>query len=481
MERGKLLVVEDDEELCRQYRWTFPEYRVLTAPDRQSALTVFGRERPPVAIIDLGLPPDPTGAGEGLTLLRELLDIAPDTKVIIATASEETTHALQAIRLGAVDLFQKPCDLEVLRIILGRVFNLARLEVQNRRINERPPASSIADIVTGDAEMLRLCVSVERLAGTSVTVLILGESGTGKEALAHALHRLGPRRHQPFVAINCAAIPETLLESELFGHERGAFTGAFKQTIGKIESAHRGTLFLDEIGDLPSILQVKLLRFLQNQIIERVGGRQPIQLDVRIVCATNQDLEARMREGVFREDLFYRLNEVTLRVPPLRDRVGDSALLANLFLRRFAAQFGRRIRGYTADAIGAIAAYRWPGNVRELENRVKRAVVMSDGRLINASDLELAAPAVDASHLDIRTARLRAEREVIQKALSRSNGTISTAAKLLGVSRPTLYALLGTHGLATASESRQANGIAGALGLEASEASAASEQWQHEP
>ena len=476
MERGKLLVVEDDEGLCRQYRWAFREYQVFTTLTRKSAQALFARERPPVAIIDLGLPPDPAGTSEGLSLLRELLSAAPETKVIIATASEDTAPALQAIALGAADFFRKPCDIEVLRIILERVFNLSRLESQNHRAAERPGPSRIADIVTRDPQILKLCASVERLAATNVTVLILGESGTGKEAIAQALHRLGPRANQPFVAINCAAIPETLLESELFGHERGAFTGAVKQTIGKIESAHRGTLFLDEIGDLPPLLQVKLLRFLQNQIIERIGGRQQIQLDVRIVCATNQDLEAKMQEGRFRDDLFYRLNEVTLRVPPLRERAGDAALLANFFLQKFAAQFRRRIRGYTADAISAIASYRWPGNVRELENRVKRAVIMSDGRLISSSDLELA-PAADANHLDIRTARLRAEREVVQKALSQSNGTISTAAKLLGISRPTLYALLETHGLAPASESRSVSGVAGAVPLDVSNESERSPQW----
>jgi two-component system NtrC family response regulator len=292
-------------------------------------------------------------------------------------------------------------------------------------------------------------------------VLILGESGTGKEALAHALHELGPRADRPFIPLNCAAIPETLLESELFGHERGAFTGAIKQTIGKVESANRGTLFLDEIGDLPPMLQVKLLRFLQDQVIERIGGRHPIQVDVRIVCATNQDLEAKMRQGSFREDLFYRLNAVTLRVPPLRDRAGDPVLLASFFLRKFAAQFGRRIKGFSADAIAAMSAYYWPGNVRDLENRVKRAVVMSEGRLIVASDLELPTAedgiaTDDGLQLDLRKARMRAEREVVQKAMTQSNGTISTAAKLLGISRPTLYALLETHGLGSISDGGQA-------------------------
>ncbi|HKS87814.1 MAG TPA: PEP-CTERM-box response regulator transcription factor [Stellaceae bacterium] len=458
MERAKLLIVDDDEGLCRQYRWAFPEYQLFTGHTRQAGRVLFARERPPVAIVDLGLPPDPSGASEGMALVRELLSMAPDLKVVIATANDDATHALQAVTIGAFDFFQKPVDNEVLRVILGRAYNLSRLERESRLLSERPGPSPIEQIITADEQMLRLCRSVERLAAANVTVLLLGDSGTGKEALAHALHELGPRAHRPFVAINCAAIPETLLESELFGHERGAFTGAIKQTIGKVESAHRGTLFLDEIGDLPPMLQVKLLRFLQDQVVERVGGRHPIQVDVRIVCATNQDLEAKMREGLFREDLFYRLNEVMLRVPPLRERPGDASLLANFFLRRFTVQFGRRIRGFTADAIAAIAAYGWPGNVRELENRVKRAVVMSDGRLITVGDLELAPPAADGLQLNIRTARMRAEREVVQRALSQSNGTISTAAKLLGISRPTLYALLETHGLGTAADARHPDG-----------------------
>ena len=458
MNKAKLLVIDDDEGLCRQYRWALPEYHVFTGQTRQAGRTLFARERPPVAIVDLGLPPDPAGASEGLALVRELLGVAPDTKIIIATASDDKKHALQAVALGASDFFHKPVDHDVLRVILERTYNLSRLESESRRLKDVPGPSPIENILTADEQMLKLCRSVERLAASTVSVLILGESGTGKEGLAHALHHLGPRAGRQFVALNCAAIPETLLESELFGHERGAFTGAIKQTIGKIESAHRGTLFLDEIGDLPQLLQVKLLRFLQDQVIERVGGRQPIQVDVRIVCATNQNLEAKMREGSFREDLFYRLNEVTLKVPPLRDRAGDAALLANFFLHKFAAHFGRRIKGFTADAIAAVAAYPWPGNVRELENRVKRAVVMSDGRLIAASDLELAAAPPDALHLDIRAARMKAEREVVQKALSQSNGTISTAAKLLGISRPTLYALLESHGLGTAADTRHASG-----------------------
>ena len=465
MDRAKLLIVEDDDGLCRQYRWAFPEYQVFTAQTRQAGRALFARERPPVAILDLGLPPDADGASEGLALLRELLGIDPGVKIVIATANEDPGSALEAVSIGAHDFFQKPVDTQVLRVIIERAYAMSRLEHENKRIKERPRLSAIEQIITGDEQMLKLCSSVRRLASADITVLILGESGTGKEALAHALHELGPRAHRPFVAINCAAIPETLLESELFGHERGAFTGAIKQTIGKIESAHRGTLFLDEIGDLPLHLQVKLLRFLQDQVIDRIGGRQPIQLDVRIVCATNQDLGAKMQQGSFREDLFYRLNEVTLRVPPLRERTGDPMLLANFFLQKFTAQFGRRIRGYTADAIAAISAHRWPGNVRELENRVKRSVVMSDSRMIAAGDLELARPAGDDLYLDIRTARMHAEREVLQKALTHSNGTISRAAKLLGISRPTLYALLETHGFETGSATRQVQGAGEVLRL----------------
>jgi two-component system, NtrC family, response regulator len=453
MSEPKLLIVEDDDGLSRQYRWALSEYQLFFAPTRQKAAAIAAREHPPVALVDLGLPPDVDGSSEGLALLQEILEIVPDGKVIIATGSEDINDALRAVSLGAFDFYRKPVDIEVLRIILARAFNLARLEEENRRLQGRPLPSPIARIITGDETMLRLCRSIEKLATTDVTVLILGESGTGKEALAHALHELGPRADKPFIPINCAAIPETLLESELFGHERGAFTGAVRQTIGKIESANRGTLFLDEIGDLPQPLQVKLLRFLQDQIIERIGGRQQIRVDVRIVCATNADLEAKMAQGEFREDLFYRLNEVTMRVPPLRDRAGDAVLLANFFLNNFTAEFRRRVKGFSPTAMTAIAAYNWPGNVRELENRVKRAVVMSEHPVIEPSDLELAAP-TDQSDLDIRVARNRVERQMIQLALARSNGTIATAAKLLGISRPTLYALMEAHGLTSALEPR---------------------------
>ena len=448
----KLLILEDDEGLCRQYRWAFPGFEVFLTHTRSQAVTAVRRERPPVMILDLGLPPDPDGATEGFATLEEVRRIAPDTKVIVATGSGDRAHALRAVANGAYDFCEKPVDIDVLRTIVDRGLKLHLIEAENRRLAEAAPQTSIKRIITANDAMLKVCRSIEKLAGTNVTVLLLGESGTGKEALARALHDLGPRAKQPFVAINCGAIPETLLESELFGYERGAFTGAVKQTIGKIESAHHGTLFLDEIGDLPHPLQVKLLRFLQDQVIERIGGRQQIQVDVRIVSATNQSLEDRVAGGSFRNDLFYRLNSVSVRIPPLRERGGDPILLARFFLNRFNQEFGRNISGFTDDAMAAIAAHGWPGNVRELENRMKRAVVMAEARQIEAADLELAGTSGTVIDLDLRSARLRAEREVIQVALSRSNGTLAAAARLLGVSRPTLYGLMEVHGLTAKSD-----------------------------
>ncbi len=444
--KSKLLILEDDEGLRSQYRWAFPNCEVLMAGSRPIAIALVGKERPPVAIMDLGLPPDPDGVSEGFAALEETLRIAPDTKVIIVTGNGERKNALKAIAAGAYDFCEKPVDLAVLRTIIDRALHLHRLEDENRRLSALPQRSPIERIVTVNEAMLKVCRDVEKLAATNVPVLLLGESGTGKEALAMALHELGPRAKQPFVAINCGAIPENLLESELFGHERGAFTGAVKQTIGKIEQASRGTLVLDEIGDLPHPLQVKLLRFLQDQIVERIGGRQRIQVDVRIVSATNANLDERVKQGAFRGDLFYRMNAVTVRIPPLRDRGGDTMLLANYFLGRFNREFGRNVRGFSEAATAAISCHDWPGNVRELENRMKRAVVMTDARLIDAEDLELA-PADAAVPLDLRAARLRAEREVLQVALARANGTLSVAAKLLGISRPTLYGLMEAHGL----------------------------------
>jgi two-component system NtrC family response regulator len=456
MANPKLLIVEDDDGLCSQYRWAFPGCTVLMAHARAQAVALARRERPPIAVMDLGLPPDPDGVSEGFATLEEVLRIAPQTKVIVVTGNGERKTALRAIASGAYDFCEKPVEIEVLRTIIERGLNLHRLEEENRRMAASPGISPIARIITGDMAMLKICRDIEKIASTNVPVLLLGESGTGKEALARAVHDLGPRAKNPFVAINCGAIPENLLESELFGHERGAFTGAVKQSIGKIELAHTGTLFLDEVGDLPHPLQVKLLRFLQDQIVERIGGRQKIQVDVRIVSATNANLDEKMARGVFRGDLFYRMNAFTIRIPPLRKRGADTMLLANFFLGRFNQEFGRRMRGFTEQACAAMTAHDWPGNVRELENRLKRAVVMSDRRVIDAADMELAPQEDGAPDLDLRTARLRAELDVIKAALARSNNIMALAARLLGVSRPTLYGLLESHGLA--SEADKASG-----------------------
>jgi two-component system, NtrC family, response regulator len=447
MAKPKLLIVEDDEGLCSQYRWAFPACDVMLSHTRQQAIALVRRDSPPVAIIDLGLPPDPDGVSEGIATIEDMLRIAPRTKIVVATGNGARKHALKAVSLGAYDFCEKTVEIEVLRTIVDRGLNLYRLEEENRRLASVPARSPIERIVTASVAMLKVCRDVEKLATTNVPVLLLGESGTGKEALAAALHDLGPRARQPFVAINCGAIPENLLESELFGHERGAFTGAVKQTVGKIESANKGTLFLDEIGDLPHPLQVKLLRFLQDQIVERIGGRQKIQVDVRVVSATNANLDEKIAQGAFRGDLFYRMNAVTVRIPPLRERDGDVMLLANFFLNRFNQEFSRNIRGFTEAAGVALDAHDWPGNVRELENRMKRAVVMAETRIIDVTDLELAPVEEALPDLDLRAARLRAEREVLRAALARSNNTLATAARLLGVSRPTLYGLMEVHGL----------------------------------
>jgi two-component system NtrC family response regulator len=440
-----LLIVDDDAGLLRQLRWAFSDHKVYPAGTRREAVDLVKGENIPVAILDLGLPPDPDGASEGLAALSEILAIAPAAKVIIATGNETRDHALRAIALGAYDFYQKPIDIEVLQLIVSRAEQMFELEAENRRLNLSAAASPIDGIIASSPEMLQALRNIEKIAPTDVSVLLLGESGTGKELLAQALHKLSKRARAPFVPINCAAIPETLLESELFGHEKGAFTGAVKQNIGRIESADRGTLFLDEIGDVPLPMQVKLLRFLQDQIVERIGGRKPVQVDVRIVCATNQNLDQLMSEGRFREDLFYRLNEVTIRVPPLRERAGDAVVLASFFLRRFASEYGRPVRGFASATLVAIRDHPWPGNVRELENRIKRAVVMADAPLLSAADLGLSSSGAEPPSLAIRAARARAEREVLQLALAQAGSNLSKAAKLLGISRPTLYDLMQQH------------------------------------
>ena len=447
MAKPKLLIVEDDVGLCNQYRWAFPGYEALFAHSRPQALAMVQRDQPKLAIVDLGLPPDPDGVSEGFATLEQIARTAPDLKAIVATSHGDRSYALRAVAGGAYDFCEKPIDIAVLRTVVDRAWRLYQLEEENRQLAQANVPAPLRRIVTGSDAMLKVNRTIERVAPTNVTVLLLGESGTGKELLARAVHELSPRAALPFVAINCGAIPETLLESELFGYERGAFTGAVKQSIGRIESANRGTLFLDEIGDLPPPLQVKLLRFLQEQTVERLGGRAPIAVDVRVVSATNVALEQRMERGLFRADLFYRLNAVSVRIPPLRERPGDALLLARYFLNRFNREMNRSLRGFSEAAVAALGAHGWPGNVRELENRMKRAVVMADGKLVDAPDLELLAPEGEAPDFDLRAARLRAERQILQRALAHSNNRLAAAAKLMGISRPTLYGLLETHDL----------------------------------
>jgi two-component system NtrC family response regulator len=445
-----LLVIEDDPGLQAQLKWAYDDFEVVIAGDRDSAITALRHEMPGVVTLDLGLPPDPDGTTEGFAVLDAIMALKPDTKVIVASGHGARESALAAIARGAYDFYQKPIDIDALGLIVRRAFNLRTIEEENRRL----VASSSADktvlgrMITGAPEMVKVARTIERVARTSVSVMLLGASGTGKELLAKGLHDASDRAGGPFVAINCAAIPENLLESELFGHEKGAFTGAVKTTEGKIESADGGTLFLDEVGDIPLPLQVKLLRFLQERTIERVGGRKAIPVNTRIVCATHQDLESMIAAGAFREDLFYRLAEIVVRIPGLAERHGDPVLLAKAFLKRFAAEMNPSVTGFAPDALAVIDAHDWPGNVRELENRVKRAVIMADGKLVNAEDLDLAdREDEDAQLLNLKAAREATDRRVIRHALSRSEGNISSTAKLLGISRPTLYDLLKQYDL----------------------------------
>jgi two-component system NtrC family response regulator len=445
--KRKLLIVEDDAGLQKQLKWTFDDFEVLQAGNRQEALAHLRRSEPAVVLQDLGLPPDADGVSEGMATLKEILSLAPRTKVIVVTGNADKDSAVRAVGFGASDFYQKPLDTDVLRLIVDRAFHIHALEEQNRALRDTQASSPLKGIIATDAGMLRVCRMVEKIAPASVSVLVLGESGTGKELIARAVHDLSERRKARFVAINCAAIPEQLLESELFGHEKGAFTGAIKTTPGKIEVADGGTLFLDEIGDMPLPLQAKLLRFLQARVIERVGGREEIPVDVRIVCATHRDLQALIAEQRFREDLYYRLSEVSVTLPPLRDRPGDAVVLAHAFLGRFGAEQGHPRRGYTPQAIAAIQAWAWPGNVRELENKVKSAVIMAEGPLVTAEDLGLADAQGDALLLNLKEVRTRAERQAILQAIALSDGTISRAADLLGVSRPTLYDMMDRYGI----------------------------------
>ncbi|MEM6639853.1 MAG: PEP-CTERM-box response regulator transcription factor [Pseudomonadota bacterium] len=446
--KPKLLVVEDDPGIQSQLKWCFEDYDVVFGDDRPSAIAELRRHEPAVVLQDLGLPPDAEGVSEGLATLEEILALKPHTKVIVVTGNDEKDNAVRAVAGGAYDFYQKPIDADVLLLIVKRAFHMHALEEQNRQLLAQRGGTPLGGIIAVSAEMLKVCRLIEKVAPTNATTLLLGESGTGKEVLARAIHAESRRADGPFIAINCAAIPENLLESELFGYEKGAFTGATKRTEGKIEYANGGTLFLDEIGDMPMALQAKLLRFLQERVVERVGGRTEIPVDVRVVCATNQNLQSCISDGRFREDLYYRICEVTCNIPPLRDREGDAVVLARAFLQKFAERHNRSLRGFTNDAVQLIERYPWPGNVRELENKINGAVIMADGKQVNADDLALDVDDGTAQPLNLREVRQNAERKALNRSLALTDGNISKAAELLGITRPTFYDLMQRHNLA---------------------------------
>jgi two-component system NtrC family response regulator len=436
-----LLVVEDDPGLQKALRWAFSDFEVITAEDRKSAIAQLRRHEPQVITLDLGLPPDPGSASEGLATLQEIVSLAPDIKVIVVTGNEDHENAVRAIGLGAWLFFQKPVDAELLGVIVERAYTLFELEQENKALSRQEFKEPMAGIIATSPQMLQVCQTVAKVAPTDATTLLLGESGTGKELLARALHDLSTRGKERFVAINCAAIPDTLLESELFGYEKGAFTGAAKQTPGNIEYANGGTLFLDEVGDLPLPLQAKLLRFLQERVVVRVGGRKEIPVDVRVISATHQDLDELIRTGEFREDLYYRISEIAIRIPALREREGEAGVLANYFLRREAGQQKKGSLSFSPEAYSAIDAYDWPGNIRELANRVKRAVIMEEGKQITAQGLELAVTESDTLPLNLGEVREQVESQAMMRALGQAQGNVSQAAILLGITRPTFYAL----------------------------------------
>jgi len=445
--RRTLLIVEDDPALQKQMRWAFDQFETVVANNREEAIAQLRRHEPAIVTMDLGLPPAPDDVTEGFRLLGEILALAPDTKVVVLTGQHDRENAVRAVGMGAYDFFAKPFEPELLALTLDRALRLYDLQQDNRRLKVQQ-GSALSGVITRDAGMLKVCRLIEKVASANVTVMLLGESGTGKEVLARGLHELSPRRNERFVAINCAAIPENLLESELFGYEKGAFTGAVKQTLGKIEVAHKGTLFLDEIGDLPMPLQAKLLRFLQERVIERIGGREEIPVDVRIVCATHQDVKGLIQAGRFREDLYYRLAEIVVDIPALRYRDGDAVLLAHAFVQRFAGDHGRGSMSLTDDAVQSIELHRWPGNIRELENAIKRAVIMADGNCISADDIGLDVnPDEELEALNLRVVREEAERRAVVRVIARVNGNVARAAEVLGISRPTLYDLMNRFGI----------------------------------
>jgi two-component system NtrC family response regulator len=455
-----ILIVDDDNGIRKQLKWGLEtDYKVLLAEDGRKALELFKQHEPKVVSLDLGLPPDADGASEGLRVLEEVLAAGKNTKVIVVSGNEDRSNALAAVGLGAYDFCQKPIELDTLKIILQRAFHLAELEAENRRLQEsRAGGKASMEGLFGQCPQMEEIFSIIRKVGSiDVPILILGESGTGKELVARAIHENSLRKKGPFIPINCGAIPENLLEAELFGHEKGSFTGAQARVQGKVEFAHGGTLFLDEIGDMPLLLQVKLLRFLQEKVIQRVGGREDIEVDARIVAATNIDIEEAIKNGNFREDLYYRIGVVTAKLPTLRERGDDIAMLANLFMRRFAHEYKRRVKCFSVASLRVLNTYEWPGNIRELENRIKRAVVMSETQTIDPQDLGFAAKnmsedqdktlcyGVDVSGMKLKEARSVVEKGLLAEALEASQGNIMKAAEVLGVSRPTLYDLMKKH------------------------------------
>lgn len=444
---NKLLVVEDDPGLQDQLRWCFDRYEVIVAGDRESAMEQVRNHRPPVVTLDLGLPPDANGITEGLSTLEAIVAESPNTKVIVVTGQNDRENAVRAVGSGAYDFYHKPIDAEILGLIVNRAYRLRELEMENLNLMQQKVDHPVEGVVACSAEMVKVCRTVEKVAPSDATILLLGDSGTGKELCARSLHDLSQRADGRFIAINCAAIPENLLESELFGYERGAFTGAVRQTSGKIEYANNGTLFLDEVGDLPMSLQAKLLRFLQERVVERIGGREEIPVNVRVVSATHQDLAEKIRAGTFREDLYYRISEIAIQIPPLKERGGDILLLARMFLDVFSREQNRKLRGFSKDALSALEAYNWPGNVRELKNRVKRAVIMAEGKQVTAKDLELNEATANEADFSLRIMREQAERRAILRALSHAAGKITIAADLLGISRPTIYDLIKKYNL----------------------------------
>ena len=448
MEKSTILIIEDDEEIQSQMKWAFARnYDVCIASDRQQALAMLRRHRPAVATLDLGLPPHPRDATEGFRTLNDMLQEAPYTKVIVITGQDGKAHALEAIAYGAYDFLRKPVQLDELSVIVGRALHVYRLEQENRALQERADGDEFEDMVGNSPQMQDVFATIRKVATAEAPVLILGESGTGKELVARAIHQQSHRRKGPFVAINCGAIPENLLESELFGHEKGAFTGAHTQRPGRVELAENGSLFLDEVGELPLLLQVKLLRFLQEQQIERVGGRETIPVNARVLAATNANLQQAMAEGRFREDLFYRLGVVVMTLPPLRERGEDIVLLAHALLQRYAADSPNPIKGFTRQATTALQNHGWPGNVRELENRIKRAVIMAPGNRLTPDDLDLTTLYAEYERRGLREAREAMEKELIQRALNRNKGNMTRTAQELGVSRPTLHELVSKYAI----------------------------------